>query len=177
LDKTWENFKAHFTTEHRIYRKQTQTAQATGYQSADHAQRSMQDALLVEQSEALAMMTIASATYRDILSHLITSNAQLSTHLAEKSAALAAAHETIRSLCSVTRVNGGNTTASATRAMSNATARSRPATNNENYCWSHGYQIHADHTSMTCTRRAEGHQEAATKANNTGGLQWGREEA
>jgi hypothetical protein len=31
LDKTWENFKAHFTTEHRLYRKQTQTAQATGY--------------------------------------------------------------------------------------------------------------------------------------------------
>jgi hypothetical protein len=31
LDKNWENFKAHFTTEHRLYRKQTQTAQATGY--------------------------------------------------------------------------------------------------------------------------------------------------
>jgi hypothetical protein len=30
LDKNWENFKAHFTTEHCLYRKQTQTAQATG---------------------------------------------------------------------------------------------------------------------------------------------------
>jgi hypothetical protein len=37
LEKTWENFKAHFTTEHRLYRKQTQTAQATGYQAENHA--------------------------------------------------------------------------------------------------------------------------------------------
>jgi hypothetical protein len=47
LEKTWENFKAHFTAEHRLYRKQTQTAQSTGYQSANHAQRSMKDASLV----------------------------------------------------------------------------------------------------------------------------------
>jgi hypothetical protein len=62
LEKTWENFKAHFTTEHRLYRKQTQTSQATGYQSANHAQQNMQDALLVEQSEALVMLATASAT-------------------------------------------------------------------------------------------------------------------
>jgi hypothetical protein len=134
LEKTWENFKAHFTTEHQLYRKQTQTqtAQATGYQSSNHAQRSMHDALLVEQLEALAMLATASATDRTTLSHLFTSNAQLSTNLAEKSEALAAAHKTIRSLCSGARANGGNTSASAPRATSNATARARPATNNEN---------------------------------------------
>jgi hypothetical protein len=38
LEKTWENFKTHFTTEHRLYRKQTQTSQETGYQAANHAQ-------------------------------------------------------------------------------------------------------------------------------------------
>jgi hypothetical protein len=40
LEQTWENFKAHFTTEHRLYRKQTQTqtAQATVYQAVNHAQ-------------------------------------------------------------------------------------------------------------------------------------------
>jgi hypothetical protein len=122
----------------------------------------MQDALLVEQYEALAMMKTASATDRDTMSHLVTSNVQLSTHLVEKSAALAAENETIHSLHSVSRANGENVSSSATRATINATAQVRPATNNEKYCWSHGYQIHADHTSMTCTRRAEGHQEAAT---------------
>jgi hypothetical protein len=49
LEKTWENFKAHFTTEHRLFRQQTQTAQATGYQAANHAHRNLQDAFLVEQ--------------------------------------------------------------------------------------------------------------------------------
>jgi hypothetical protein len=45
----------------------------------------MQDALLVEQHEALAMMATASATDRDTLSHLVTYNAQFFTHLAENS--------------------------------------------------------------------------------------------
>jgi hypothetical protein len=178
LDKNWEIFKAHFSTEHQLYRKQTQTAQAAGYQASNHAQRGMQNDLLIEQSESLDMMATASATYRyTIISNLVTSNAKFSTHLVERSAALATANETIRSLQSVSRPNGGSASSSAARAPSNATARVIPATNNENYCWSHRYHIHADHISMTCTRQAEGHQELATKANNMGGSQWGRDAA
>ena len=30
------------------------------------------------------------------------------------------------------------------------------------YCWSHGLNPHASHTSLTCTHRKEGHQETAT---------------
>jgi hypothetical protein len=71
LEKTWESFKAHFTTEHRLYRKQTQTAQATGYQAANYGQQNLQDVLMVEQSEALAMLASASATDRTTLSHLV----------------------------------------------------------------------------------------------------------
>jgi hypothetical protein len=137
----------------------------------------MQNALLIEQSEALAMMATASAADRDTMSNLVTSKYQLSTHLAERSAALATANETIHSLRSVSSAIGGSAYTSAARYPSNGTARVHPATNNENYCWSHGYQIHADHTSMTCTRRAEGHQELATKANNMGGRQWDRNAA
>jgi hypothetical protein len=48
LDKNWENFKAHFTTEHRLYRTQTHTAQATGYHAVNHSKRGLQDALLIE---------------------------------------------------------------------------------------------------------------------------------
>jgi hypothetical protein len=77
LDKNWEIFKAHFTTEHRLYRKQKQTAQATGYQAANHAQPHLQVALMAEQSEALAMLASASETDQTTLSHLVSSNAQL----------------------------------------------------------------------------------------------------
>jgi hypothetical protein len=173
LDKTWE--KAHFTTEHRLYRKQTQTAQATGYQAANRAQRNLQDDLVAEQSEALAMIASASATDRTTLSHLVSSNAQFSTNLADKAAGLAASKEIIRNLRAGARTSGGPGTSNAPRSASSATPRARPATNNENYFWSHGYQIHEDHTIMTCTRRAAGHQEAATKENNMGGRQWGRD--
>jgi hypothetical protein len=171
LDNNWENFKAHFTTEHRLYRKQTQTAQTTGYQTANHAQHHLHDAFMAEQSEALYMLASTSATDRTALSHLVSSNAQLSKNLAEKAAALAAANEIIRNLRAGARTSGGSGTTTTTRPASSATPRARPATNNENYFWSHGYQIHEDHTSLTCTRRAAGHQEAATKTNNTGGRQ------
>jgi hypothetical protein len=99
----------------------------------------------------------------------------LSTNLAEKAEALAAANKIIRNLRAGARTSAGSGTTTTTRSASIATPRARSATNNENYCWSHGYQIHEDHTSLTCTRRSAGHQEAATKTNNMGGCQWGRD--
>jgi hypothetical protein len=135
LDKNWKNFKAHFATEHRLYRKQTQTAQVTGYQAANHAQRHLQDALMAEQSEALSMLASASVTDRTTLSHLVSSNAQLLTNLAEKSAALAAANEIIRNLRAGARTSGGSGTATTTSSAHSATPGARPATNNDNYCW------------------------------------------
>jgi hypothetical protein len=105
LDKNRENFKAHFTTEHRLYCKQTHTAQASGFHAANHAQGGLQDALLIEQYEALAIMATARATYRGTMSNLVSSNAQLSTNMTEKPAALAAANEIICTLRSASRTN------------------------------------------------------------------------
>jgi ABC-type transporter Mla subunit MlaD len=48
-------------------------------------------------------------------------------------------------------------------------------TNNDSYCWSHGYQVGKSHTSASCQVRKTGHQEAATKTDNMGGVQWGKE--
>jgi hypothetical protein len=36
---------------------------------------------------------------------------------------------------------------------------------NKNYCWTHGYHIHRDHTSQTCEKPKAGHQKLATRAN------------
>jgi hypothetical protein len=46
--------------------------------------------------------------------------------------------------------------------------------NNGTYCWTHGYRVNATHSSKTCTRRATGHQEEATRDNNMGGSQAGK---
>jgi hypothetical protein len=53
----------------------------------------------------------------------------------------------------------------------------RPAktTSNDSYCWSHGYQVAKSHTSATCNVRKNGHQEAVTKIDTMGGVQWGKE--
>jgi hypothetical protein len=53
----------------------------------------------------------------------------------------------------------------------------RPArtTNNDSYCWSHGYQVGNSHTSASCQVRKTGHQEAETKNDTMGGVQWGKE--
>jgi hypothetical protein len=46
---------------------------------------------------------------------------------------------------------------------------------NNNYCWSHGYQVGLQHTSATCNDRKVGHNSAATKSNIIGGDTWGSE--
>jgi hypothetical protein len=48
-------------------------------------------------------------------------------------------------------------------------------TNNDNYCWSHGYQVGLDHTSANCTKKAPGHKDNAIKSNIMGGDTWGSE--
>jgi hypothetical protein len=45
---------------------------------------------------------------------------------------------------------------------------------NNTYCWTHGYRVSATHNSKSCTRRATGHQEEATRSNNMGGSQVGK---
>ena len=38
-----------------------------------------------------------------------------------------------------------------------------------NYCWTHGHQFRKDHTSESCTHKAEGHKNDATAADTKGG--------
>jgi hypothetical protein len=49
------------------------------------------------------------------------------------------------------------------------------ATNNNSYCWSHGFQVAKSYTSATCNVRKAGHQETATKVDTMGVVQWGTE--
>jgi hypothetical protein len=53
--------------------------------------------------------------------------------------------------------------------------RQKYKTKNNNYCWSHGYHVGADHTRSTFTKKKEGLNPAATKYNIMGGDMWGVE--
>jgi hypothetical protein len=48
-------------------------------------------------------------------------------------------------------------------------------TKNDNYCWSHGYQVGLNHASANCTKKSPGHKDNATKSKIMGGDTWGSE--
>jgi hypothetical protein len=69
----------------------------------------------------------------------------------------------------------GNARPAAAPGPSNTYVRKSYKTNNENYCWSHGYQVGLNHTSANCTKKAPFHKDNTTTANIMGGDTWGSE--
>jgi hypothetical protein len=57
----------------------------------------------------------------------------------------------------------------------NAYVRKSYKTKNDNYCWSHGYQVGLNHASANCTKKAPSHKDNATKSNIMVGDTWGSE--
>jgi hypothetical protein len=69
----------------------------------------------------------------------------------------------------------GNDTPIVSNGQSNAYVKKSYKTKNDNYCWSHGYQVGLNHTSAICTKKAPGRKDNATKSNIMGGDTWGSE--
>jgi hypothetical protein len=75
----------------------------------------------------------------------------------------------------LTRLLGaqGNATPVVSTGKSNTYVRKYYKTKNDNYCWSHGYQVGVAHTSANCTKKAPCHNDGATKNNIMGGYTLG----
>jgi predicted RNase H-like nuclease (RuvC/YqgF family) len=118
---------------------------------------SMQDTV-----DEIAQLATATASDRGTVATLTTTNAKLATQLE-------AAHALIPQL--------KNKIATLKNKIKPAWQEQRPVktTNNNSYCWSHGYQVATSHTSATCNMKKSGHRDAATKNNTMGGVQWGKE--
>jgi hypothetical protein len=69
----------------------------------------------------------------------------------------------------------GNAPPTAAAGPTNAYVRKSYKIKNDNYCWSHGYQVGLNHTSDNCTKKAPGHKNNSTKSNIMGGDTWGSE--
>jgi hypothetical protein len=63
----------------------------------------------------------------------------------------------------------GISTPIAAAGPTNTYVRKSYKTKNDNYCWSHGYQVGLNHTSANCTKKALGHKDNATTSNIMGG--------
>jgi hypothetical protein len=160
--KTWAQFKIDFATAHQEFRLTNQTAQQSGFHSANMIIEQGRDDSMQEIAEAIAQLAMATASDRGTVATLTTTNAKLANQLEAAHALIAQLKSEIATLkIKIKPVWQGQ--------------RPTRTTNNDSYCWSHGYQVAKSHTSATCNVRKTGHQETATKIDTMGGVQWGKE--
>jgi hypothetical protein len=160
--KTCAQFKIDFATAHREFLLTNQTAHQSGFRSANMMIEQGRDDSMQEKAKSIAQLATSTASDRGTVATLTTTNAKLANQLE-------AAHALIAQLKSEI--------ASLKDKIKPAWQGQRPAktTNNDSYCWSHGYQVAKYHTSATCNVRKNGHQEDATKIDTMGVVQWGKE--
>jgi hypothetical protein len=161
-EKTLAHFKIDFATAHWEFRLTNQTAQQSGFHSANMMIEQSRPEAMNNTTEAMEQLATAKASDRSTVATLTTTNAKLASHLE-------AANKLIAQL--------KNDIATLKNKIKPAWQGQRPVrtTNNDSYCWSHGYQVAKSHTSATCNMKKSGHQDAAIKSNTMVGVQWGKE--
>jgi hypothetical protein len=160
--KTWAQFKIDFATAHCVFRLTNQTAQQSGFHTANMMIEQGRDESMQDTAEAIAQLATTTASDRGTVATLTTTNAKLATQLEAAHALVAQLKNEIATLKSkIKPVWQGR--------------RPVKTTNNDSYCRSHGYQVAKSHTSATCNMKKSEHQDAATKGNTMGGVQWGKE--
>jgi hypothetical protein len=160
--KAWVQFKIDLATAHREFRLTNDTAQQSGFHSANIVIKQGRDETMQDTVDAIAQLATATASDRGTVATLTTTNAKLATQLEAAHAQIAQLKNEITALKSKIKP---------------AWQGQQPVkiTNNDSYCWSHGYQLAKSHTSETCNMKKSGHQDAANKSNPMGGVQWGKE--
>jgi hypothetical protein len=79
--KTWARFKIDFSTAHREFRLTNQTAQQSGFHSANMMIEQGRDDSIQETAESIAQLATATASDRGMVATLTTTNAKLANQL------------------------------------------------------------------------------------------------
>jgi hypothetical protein len=79
--KTWAQFKIYFATAHREFRLTNQTAQQSGFHSANMMIEQGRDESMQDTAEAITQLETATASDRGTVATLTTTNAKLATQL------------------------------------------------------------------------------------------------
>jgi hypothetical protein len=165
VDHTWDNFKIHFAIAHEDNRLvQQHTTQGGGYHTANNAM----DSFVTDTAEAFANLATAAASDRDVLRTLTNTNNDLLQQLSAKDAEISK----LRSQLGSTKPPRGHSNHNGNN-DENRPPRdpNKKRFKNDNYCWSHGYDIHPTHNSSSCHFPREGHKKEATRCNTMGGSQ------
>jgi hypothetical protein len=160
--KTWAQFKIDFATAHQEFRLTNQTAQQSGFHSANMMIEQGRDESMQDTAEAIVQLATATASDRSMVATLSITNAKLANQLEVSHSLISQLKSKIATLkINIKPVWQGQ--------------RPTRTTYNDSYCLSHGYQVAKSYTSATCNVRKKGNQETATKVDTMGGVQWGRE--
>jgi hypothetical protein len=124
-EKTWAKFKLDFATAHREFRLTNQTAQQSGFHSANMMIEQGRDEKIQDTVDAISQLATATASECGTVSTFTTTNAKLATQLE-------ASHAQISQL--------KNEIATLRNKIKPAWKGQRPVkiTNNDSYFWSHG---------------------------------------
>jgi hypothetical protein len=142
--KIWAQFKLDFATAHSEFRLTNQTAQQSGFHSANMMIEQGRDESMQDTVDAIAQLATATASDWGTVATLTTANAKLATQPEAASALIAQLKNEIASL---------------KNKIKPAWKGQRPVktTHNDSYCWYHGYQVAKSHTSATCNIEKSGH--------------------
>jgi hypothetical protein len=165
-EQTWTNFKTQFAEAHQDLRRTQNTTQGSGYHNANNAM----DSFVNNTADAFANLATATASDRQMLADLTTTNKEITKQLAAKDTEIAQLKAKVQDLQrnrnprdTIYRGSRGENRDTATRRFSNS-----------NYCWTHGHDIAISHTSQSCLYPGDGHQRDATKSNTKGGSKSGK---
>jgi hypothetical protein len=155
-DKTWAQFKSHFSTAHRQHKQvqmQGESVSTDGYHSANAAVRQTEDQMAEATIGALANLATATAADRGVVATLTDANARLVKQLEDNSNEL----RELKALIKKERFE----------------KRGQHSLNSSpnNYCWTHGYTVANTHTSLSCNFPKQGHKSDITRMDNMGGSQ------
>jgi hypothetical protein len=173
VNQTWADLRKECARAQREQRIISSTARGAGYHTANVGEHYGPNSLPANIGFVTAMANLATATSadRETVATLTIAIVTLTDQLKAKDI-WAKSHE-----AELKRLLGtqDNATPIVSTGKSNAYVRKSYKTKNDNYCWSHGYQVGLAHTSENYTKKAPGHKDGATKDNIMGGENWGSE--
>jgi hypothetical protein len=157
-EKTWAQFKAHFSAAHRQHKQmQDESAATAGYHSANAALGQTEDQIAEATIGALSNLATATAADRGVVATLTEANARLGKQLEDNS-------NELRELKALIKKE---------RFEKRDQCSFKPSPNN--YCWNHGYKVSNTHTSLSCNFPKQGYKREATMTDNMGGSQANKE--
>ena len=141
-DKSWINFKSHFTRAHQRYRAQQHLKQASfNRQQANHMATSEFEQ---DVRESLQALMIAKESNENNTTSLLQMIEGMKTSIRQLEGEIQSLKTTIK-------------------------AKSTYDVNCEAYCWTHGRTRNPNHNSSSCRNKSDGHKDEATLNNRMGG--------